>query len=132
MNAITIAMKRAGLNTPSQSELLWRRIKEEPGLTSKQLKASLASHNIKDASSLLSQMTKRGMVFTKPGDDGRLTYHTDMPTYRILKPITAKKTAAPAPVQQAPKLSHGVDLESMTLGQLRLLLADLSKLFGGK
>lgn len=61
MNTITHAFKVAGVRTPTQSERIWRAIKDNPGITAaRAATATGIKHN--NASSLASAMVDRGML----------------------------------------------------------------------
>lgn len=64
MNAITLALKTAGVKVPPVSERIWRLVKDHPGLSARQVIDKLS---LKEAScsSILHQLTARGMLETK-------------------------------------------------------------------
>jgi hypothetical protein len=61
MNAITHALKIAGVRTPTQPERVWYVIKDNPGITSSRVAQTTGlKHN--NVSSLASTMVSRGML----------------------------------------------------------------------
>jgi len=142
MNAITYALKAAGVATPTQSELIWRRVKEQPGMTAKGIGVSLTSIKKSSISTLLSAMEKRGMVYTKRTSGRSRTYYTDMVAFELLPLPKAKAPAAPVPVpvlSPPPKPLSPLEaipapllktLENYKLSELRVIRDGLNFLFG--
>lgn len=61
MNAMTLAIQKAGIPVKTQSERLWLMCKDHPGSTGKSL-AQKTGVSEANASSVLAQMVNRGMV----------------------------------------------------------------------
>ena len=108
MNQITQAFLAAGAKLPSQSERLWRIIKDNPRITSSRAR-DLAKLANSGTTSLLSQMMDRGMVIVEkepkrmPGLRGTVTRMVNLYSvhplmngeYELLPaPVKAKKPAA--------------------------------------
>jgi hypothetical protein len=141
MNAITYALKAAGVATPTQSELIWRRVKEQPGMTAKGIGMSLTSIKKSSISTLLSAMEKRGMVYTKRDAGRARKYYTDMTAYELLPlPKPLPKVTPPAKIeveycQSSPLVvtpPKAFNLDDLTVREARALYEQLHKMFGGK
>lgn len=134
MNDMTVALKKAGVDVPSQTKVLWLLAKDRPDKTAKELSA-LSGIPCSGVSSLLTAMVKRGMMIAAV-DYAR---HRPVHTYRVLgkeyvmlplpktKPLAAGRAVDTAPEVQKP--ANKIDLESMTLAELRALHMKLCKLF---
>ena len=154
MNAITHALKIAGVRTPTQPERIWRVIKDNPGITSSRV-AEITGVPHNNTSSLAKTMVDRGMltmdtqqlrvkgprgswivrkvaVFTvDPRMNGEYEMHP-----APLKPKAAvitlapepKASITPAPAPTAPK----TDIDHLTLGEARSLYDALHQLFGAR
>ena len=154
MNAITYALKTAGVKTPSQCERLWRAVKDYPDCTATQL-ASRVGISTASTSSQLSKMVERGMLETSTirvkrragglggyADREVKTYwiHPRMKgEYELLPaPKKAQQSSAPAaatlpaPTPPPAPPAASTDIDHLTLGQARELYTTLHKLFGDR
>jgi len=161
MNAITHALKIAGVRTPTQSERVWRTIKDNPGITSSRV-AQTTGLNHNNVSSLACTMVSRGMLIQNAqqlrvkGPRGSwivrkvATYTVDPRMngeYEML-PAPAKPKAAvisaPKPAQYSDVVSDGgmdprnaahkpkTNIDHLTLGEARSLYDMLHQLFGAR
>jgi len=146
-NSLTAALVNVGLaKKPTQYEILWRFVKNEPGLTSAKLavKTGLPRPTVNSG---LSQMEKRAIVYTK-GTKGfgytgtAKAYYTDLDAYKLLpmpKVDAPKKFAPPASFPPADAAKAGTvqpaqaptafDLESLTIADARRLYNQLKGMF---
>lgn len=65
MNAITQAMMAAGLPVPTSTEQVWRYVKDNPGCSTKAAVKALPHIPSTSVGSLLGQMEKREMVYSR-------------------------------------------------------------------
>lgn len=156
-NALQAAILNNGLAKPmSQQEIIWRAVKEMQPVKYHAI-AKRTGIRPENVSSLLGQMEKRSMVYSRGAKGNGPTgvareYLTDADTYKLL-PKPDKKTSRPY-VQPAPKpktvihltkttpvsvqtvqdvtqsnlLANNVD--ALTIAQARELWAILNKMFG--
>lgn len=153
MNAITLALKTAGMPLPTQTERLWRIIKDHPGLTAVALSPKVGL-KVANVSSICGLMVKRGMLVTDTVPLRVRSGHgycvRDVLVYRVhhrmggeydLLPMPAKPkcekvtnatpiaAAKPIPVSD-PAPATTPDIDHLTLAQARNLYNVLHKLFG--
>jgi len=144
MNAMTEALKTAGVPLPSIAQILWKAIKESQGITRVELSKRLSHINPNSVNSRLHDLQKRGMVYTKKINFRNTytnAYYTDMGEFRMLPHVTTKpesgsepkpearprpQTSTPAPTPP----SRSFDLDTMTVGEARALYAQLKRMFG--
>lgn len=158
MNQMTQALQAAGVQTPSQMQRIWTALKDShrtPGMTSKDV-AAATGIKFSNVSSILTDMFKRNMVSVVKAPRRAAAgaqhafYYTALGNKYELKPRRhTKPTARPAtsgtafplpanymppaaPAPKPPAPSHGVDLDKLTLGQIKALLADIQALFNNK
>lgn len=155
MNAITLALKEAGVKVPPVSERIWRLIKDQPGLSARQVIDKLG---IKEASgsSILHQLTARGMLETKSMSVMRRipaggtaprrvkTFYVNPRMggeYELLPlpkkgskvtqlSVTKRECVAPTPPVTCETTAGAPDIDHLTLGQARNLYNVLHQLFG--
>lgn len=143
MNAMTEALKTAGVPLPSIAQILWKAIKESQGVTRTELGKRLSHINPNSVNSRLHDLQKRGMVYTKKikfRNTYTNAYYTDMGEFRMLPHVTTKpesgsepkpearprpQTSTPAPTPP----SRSFDLDTMTVGEARALYAQLKRMF---
>ena len=155
MNQITQALVKAGVKTPSQSELLWRVVRDNPGKNAKALIALSALPGT-SASTLLTQMVKRKMMRQELvpmkakmglgyGTRNIAHYYTAIPEFEVLPKPTKSYVTPPAPaVKPAVNIPRsetypvvatpattavGFNLESLTIAQAREIHAQLGRMF---
>lgn len=139
MNTITHAFKAAGIKTPTQIERIWTWLKDHQPQSAKAIEVAL---HLPQASSMLSQMEKRGMVTSKLVYDvrtGRTTkqFNAVGREYELLPlPREAKPGPAPAVTGQ-PAMNNAApadkfNLDSLTIAEARALFARLSQMFKGE
>lgn len=155
MNAITHALKLAGVRTPTQPERIWRVIKDHPGITSSRV-AEITGVPHNNTSSLAKTMVDRGMltmdtqqlrvkgprgswivrkvaVFTV---DPRMNGEYEMRP-APLKPkaavtfVAPKAAVTPAKEPAAPATPK-TNIDHLTLGEARSLYDALHQLFGAR
>lgn len=148
--AMNEALKAKGLPPKPQIELVWRYIKDHPGIKLSALD-KVFTHSVAQT---LHTLYIRKMVIRTPETTlvgGRkrevFTYKVAMPEYELLPlPVKAQKAAAPAPAPlpmplpafpvyaQTPKqlASDELDeyIDSLPLGKARKLYAKLKVIFG--
>ena len=133
------AMVSAGFKAPTQMETVWRAVKEmQPvGYEAIARRTGIKSSGV---SSILSDMEKRGMVYSRgargKGPAGKSKeYLTDADTYVRLSPIgTVTKPVAPAtaaPATQA-RMPAQEQIDVLTVAQARELWVILNRMFGEK
>ena len=140
MNAMTHALQAAGVKTPTQAQRVWQAIKDSPrgqayGLTAADI-AAATKIDISSIYSVMHMMLRRDMVSATRAD-GVYRYTAVGNTYELkpakrkvqIVPIPSPALAMPYTVVQATKNPHGVDLDKLTLGQIKALLADIQALF---
>jgi len=144
MNAMTEALKTAGVPLPSIAQILWKAIKESQGITRTELGKRLSHINPNSVNSRLHDLQKRGMVYTKKikfRDTYTNAYYTDMGEFRMLPHVTTKPESESEPKPEArtkPQAStpaptppsRSFDLDTMTVGEARALYAQLKRMFG--
>lgn len=144
MNAMTEALKTAGVLLPPIAQILWKAIKESQGITREELGKRLSHINPNSVNSRLHDLQKRGMVYAKKikfRNTYTNAYYTDMGEFRMLPHVTTKpesgsepkpearprpQTSTPAPTPP----SRSFDLDTMTVGEARALYAQLKRMFG--
>ena len=146
--AMNEALKAKGIPPKPQTELVWRYIKDHPGIKLSAL-GKVFTHSVAQT---LHALYIRKMVIRTPETTlvkGRkrevFTYKVAMPEYELLPlPVKAQKAAAPAPLPmplpafpvyaQTPKQLASDDLDeyidSLPLGKARKLYAKLKAIFG--
>lgn len=143
MNAMTEALKTAGVPLPSIAQILWKAIKESQGITRTELGKRLSHINPNSVNSRLHDLQKRGMVYTKKikfRNTYTNAYYTDMGEFRMLPHVTTKPESGSEPKPEArPKPqastpaptppSRSFDLDTMTVGEARALYAQLKRMF---
>ena len=144
MNAMTEALKTAGVPLPSIAQILWKAIKESQGITRTELGKRLSYINPNSFNSRLHDLQKRGMIYTrkiKSRNAYANAYYTDMDEFRMLPHVTTKPESGSEPKPEArPKPqastpaptppSRSFDLDTMTVGEARALYAQLKRMFG--
>ena len=153
--ALALALKSAGV-APTLRRRLWTAIKNNPGLHAGELhRRFCADATIGGIGSSLAKLEELGYVYSKTqrSAKGRMVnvYYTDLLTYddpARLKNLPTDKHPKVAPpkrpdpsdstssigrlqdVQKPDPTSHGVNLENLTVAQLRALVADIRTLLG--
>lgn len=144
MNAMTEALKTAGVPLPSIAQILWKVIKESQGITRTELGKRLSHINPNSVNSRLHDLQKRGMAYTRKikfRNAYANAYYTDMDEFRMLPHVTTKPESGSEPKPEArPKPqastpaptppSRSFDLDTMTVGEARALYAQLKRMFG--
>ena len=157
MNAMTQALQAAGVKTPPQIQRVWMVLKDTyrtPGMTAVDV-AKATGLSIPAVSSLLTDLYRRDMVTAVKmpcaqarGPQYKMYYAALGSTYELkprrhTKPPATKAAAleeqrtrefraSPVHLVQkpaAPATAHGVDLDKLTLGQIKALLADIQAIF---
>lgn len=142
MNAMTEALKTAGVPLPSIAQILWKVIKESQGITRTELGKRLSHINPNSFNSRLHDLQKREMIYTRKikfRNAYANAYYTDMDEFRMLPHVTTKPESEPKP-EARPKPqastpaptppSRSFDLDTMTVGEARALYAQLKRMFG--
>lgn len=148
MNAMTLALATAGVAVPTVKERIWRVIKEQPGLTARQISRLMPAVAAGTISSQLFLLEKAELIYVKgtKGQGPRGTtkaYYTDhdkfvkperWPHNGSTKgngtnpaPLIAYAPPAPAP---APAPKTRIDVDSLTLAEARTLYNQLKEFFG--
>lgn len=144
MTQMEQALKQAGVAVPSQSQRLWTWIKDHPKTSVARAQSALGLTK-SGASSLASQMEKRGMLTTVSDRETRsgrvVKYYTAVGTVYQVKPWPKKrkKGVAPtphvaatqpaaAPVLQAPSKVDTI-VDSLTVREARELYLKLKEMF---
>lgn len=143
MNAIAHAMKQAGVPMPPLTKRVWLWLHDHPGKTSKDIGIALgAKHS--DVATVMDSLYKRTMVARAKDKVGRtaagspkevFVWSTVGKSYELL-PMPKKVARAPVvgvlpakpPVVPAETTTR-IDLESMTLRELRALYIQLKEIF---
>jgi DNA-binding CsgD family transcriptional regulator len=142
MNALTSALKDAGVALPPAGKRIWLWLKDHPGKTAKDIATAL-NIEASTSSSQLTKMEQRGMVakvYSSVYGDS-LRWKTCIPEYDLLpihkNGIIAKATVTTLPPPIAPKApsmgalpSYKFDMEKLTIEDARTLYLQLKKLFG--
>lgn len=145
MNTITHAFKAAGIKTPTQFQRVWTWLKDHQPQTAKAVDAALS---LPQASSLLSQMEKRGMVSSSKEFDRRTGFNVKrfiaagreyelLPLPKAAEPAPKPKAEvfnvqfAPMQPSKAPVQLEKFNLESMTIAEARQAYHQLRAMFGG-
>ena len=143
MNAMTEALKTAGVPLPSIAQILWKVIKESQGITRTELGKRLSHINPNSFNSRLHDLQKREMIYTRKikfRNAYANAYYTDMGEFRMLPHVTTKPESGSEPKPEArPKPqastpaptppSRSFDLDTMTVGEARALYAQLKRMF---
>lgn len=157
MNAISTALKTAGVKLPPLNKRVWLWLHDHPGKSAKVIALALKD-SPSQVGTVLRDMERRGMVVcfaesVRSGSAGHhkkvFTWRTLIPQYTLLPMPMPKKVKAdtrPLVVQQelpSPKTREaegpvdtrpqptvkGFDMESCTLRELRALYVSLKELF---
>lgn len=139
MTAMKQAMEAAGVPLPTLKERLWRIVKEQPGITMKELHARMRDTPRGSISSQLHVMQGRGMIYTKPSGRsyrGReiIGLHTDLATYTLMPPSTTRKPPVIHLVEPATAKPTTADdlrkfVDNLTVAQARELFNHLKRMF---
>jgi len=129
MNALSIALKTAGVKTPPQTQRIWTFLHDSPralvGIPSKEIGKTLGIGN-SSVSSLLSDMARRGMVTYTA--DGNLRRYKAVGAEYELRPLAAGKPAAAVTVVPVAAPAK-IDLDSLTVREARELYNQLKRMF---
>ena len=149
MNSIIQAMRIAGVPTLPQTQRIWMWLNDHQPQSAKQIATAM---KLPQASSLLCQMEKRGMV-TSTVEHDRFTGHNSKmfrtvgKEYQLLprplKPVVPKPTAQvfalrfqpidPAePVQCSQAGPTAFDIDTLTIAEARALYKRLATMFQGE
>lgn len=140
MSTLQQAIANIGLvRKQTQMERVWNVVKQDQPCTYTHVakRTSLAESSV---SSILCQMEKRGMVYSRGAKGGgpkgtRKEYLTDQQAYIKMPPVKPKPAERPAPtpvVLTRPAQLTASSLDQMTIAQARDLWHTLNKLFGKK
>lgn len=146
MNAMTEALVQAGVKLPPVKERLWRHIKNNPGITRAELRKVFSAIPEGTFTGQLWMLLQSGTVFTRTeyiNDKKRDRLYTDLDVY--VRPTVRrsaeedKQPAAPAyapPAGQCDTVSQRPSpdalLDSLTIGEARVLYQKLKKMFGNQ
>lgn len=156
MNTMTDALIAAGVPVPTVKERLWNFIRENPGVSTKQIKKVLTNLPEGTITSQTSMLERANLIYSRKaygeGDArGYKTYFTSAATYkpprkwpqaprRRVKPMPASLPPLAPPRSDPPtnvvktvaeniKRQQPIDLDSLTLAQARELYQQLKKIF---
>ena len=140
MNTMTEALVKAGVKLPPVKERLWRHIKDNPGISRRDLRATFSAVPEGTFSGQLWALMNAGQVYEREefvADKRRTRLYTDMEVYA--PPPRTKKERYETPPAQAPgqitpdvKCPPSTDalIDSLTIAQARELYARLKRMFG--
>ena len=138
MNEITQALMAAGVAMPTSTEQVWRYVKENPGCSAKAAVKALPHIPATSVSSLLGQMEKREMVYSRVDATERHAfnrYYTDDAVYTP-RPWPKRGNGKAAPVQApAPSVPaatvNAVTYEGLYAANLMSLMSAWLRAGGG-
>jgi hypothetical protein len=82
--------------TNNITRTVFNHVRDNPGTTFAKAVAALPGYKVESISSLLSQMSRQGML-RREGSKARYNYYAAIPEFRALKTASQKKKQAPAP-----------------------------------
>jgi len=150
MTSLQLALaEKLGAKKPTQMETIWRCVKEMQPVNYRDVtkRTNLPTSSV---SSILCDMAKRGMVYTRGGPGKGPTgtvneYMTDMQSYKLL-PTPKPGYVQPAPVRKEPQpeadkqttspnvprviIRKVVNLDDLTIGEAKALYRQLKEMFG--